>query len=55
MDRIAPILALLVAFLVAFSAGSGVRPRCLARSGMGNGMAFARRRALVSGPPPAGN
>ena len=52
MERIAPILAMLIAFLVAFSTGSGVRPRCLARSGMGSGMAFARRRALVSGRPP---
>jgi len=55
MDRFALIVAMLIAILVAISNGAGVRPRCLARSGMGNGMAFNRRFALVGGQSPAGN
>lgn len=55
MDRLALLLAMLMAALVALSANTSVRPRCLARSGMGNGMAIARRRALVSTQPPLWN
>ncbi len=55
MARFSPFIALLIATVVAISTASGVRPRCLARSGMGNGLSFARRRALISGRPPVWN
>ena len=55
ITHFSPLLALLIATVVAISTASSVRPRCLVRSGMGNGLAFARRRALISGRPPVWN
>ncbi len=59
MERLSAHLARLMAafmvMLVAFSHGTSVRPRCLARSGMGAGMAFARRHALSAGARPRWN
>ena len=59
MERVSAYLAKLMAtfmvMLVAFSHGTSVRPRCLARSGMGAGMAFARRYALSAGSRPRWN